>query len=113
MANETVTTASGLKYVDVKEGTGAEPKPGQTVTVKYVGRFENGKIFDQNQQGFSFKIGKGEVIKGWDEGVGSMKVGGERKLTIPPNLAYGERGYPGAIPPNSTLLFDVTLLAVK
>jgi peptidylprolyl isomerase len=108
-----VTTPSGLKYVDVKEGTGPQPKAGDTVVVKYIGTFESGKVFDQNQQGFEFKLAKGEVIKGWDEGVGSMKVGGRRKLIIPPKLGYGEKGYPGAIPPNSTLLFDVTLLSIK
>lgn len=108
-----VTTPSGLKYVDVEEGTGPQPKAGDTVVVKYVGTFESGKVFDQNQQGFEFKLAKGQVIDGWVEGVGSMKVGGRRKLIIPPKLGYGEKGYPGAIPPNSTLLFDVTLLSIK
>lgn len=110
---KTVTTPSGLKYVDLKEGTGPQPKVGQTVVVTYVGRFENGKIFDQNNKSFEFVLGKGEVIKGWDEGVSTMKVGGHRKLTVPPNLAYGQGGYPGVIPPNSTLVFDVTLLRIK
>lgn len=108
-----VTTPSGLKYLDVKEGTGAQPKTGQTVVAKYRGTFENGKVFDENNTGFAFKLAKGEVIDGWVEGVGSMKVGGRRKLIVPPKLGYGERGYPGIIPPNSTLLFDITLVSVK
>ncbi len=111
---KTVTTPSGLQYVDLKEGTGAQPKTGDTVQVKYIGRFENGKIFDQSgPKDFFFKLGKGEVIKGWDEGVGTMKVGGRRKLIVPSKLAYGDAGYPGVIPPKSTLIFDVTLVGIK
>ena len=96
-------------------GTGASPKVGDTVLVDYTGRFTNGKIFDSSvgKQPFQFVLGKGQVIKGWDEGVGSMKVGGKRKLTIPPNLAYGAQGYPRVIPPNSTLVFQVELLKIK
>jgi peptidylprolyl isomerase len=107
-------TPSGLKYVDLVEGTGASPQQGQTVTVHYTGTLENGTKFDSSRdrgEPFKFKIGVGQVIKGWDEGVGSMKVGGRRQLVIPPQLGYGSRGI-GPIPPNSTLIFDVELLGV-
>jgi len=111
-----VATASGLKYVDMVEGTGATPKKGQTVTVHYTGTLENGKKFDSSvdrDQPFEFRIGEGAVIKGWDEGLATMKVGGKRKLIIPPALGYGVRGSPPNIPPNSILLFDVELLGAK
>ena len=110
-----VTTPSGLKYVNIMVGTGATPKVGDTVQVHYTGRFTNGKVFDSSvgKQPFQFVLGRGQVIKGWDEGVGSMKVGGKRKLIIPPDLAYGAAGYPGVIPPNSTLTFVVQLLKIK
>jgi peptidylprolyl isomerase len=110
-----VATASGLKYIDVAEGTGATPKTGQTVSVHYTGKLEDGTKFDSSidrGQPYEFRIGEGAVIKGWDEGLASMKVGGKRKLIIPPGLGYGARGS-GKIPPNSILLFDVELLAVK
>ena len=111
-----ITTPSGLKYLDRVVGTGASPKTGQTVTVHYTGTLENGTQFDSSRdrnQPFSFKIGVGQVIKGWDEGVLTMKVGGDRKLIIPSDLGYGARGAGGAIPPNATLIFDVELLGIK
>ena len=111
-----VTTPSGLKYVELKEGTGATPQPGKTVEVHYVGTLEDGTKFDSSRdrgQPFSFKIGVGQVIKGWDEGLSTMKVGGRRQLIIPAELGYGSRGAGGVIPPNATLLFDVELLGVK
>lgn len=111
-----VTTASGLKYTDVVVGKGASPVAGKQVKVHYTGTLENGKKFDSSLdrgQPFSFVIGVGQVIPGWDEGVMSMKVGGKRKLIIPSKLGYGTRGAGGAIPPNATLLFDVELLDVS
>jgi peptidylprolyl isomerase len=110
-----VTTPSGLKYTDEVVGTGPSPTIGSNVTVHYTGTLENGTKFDSSvdrHQPLTFVIGTGSVIKGWDEGVMSMKVGGKRKLIIPPNLAYGAAGRSG-IPPNSTLNFDVELLGVK
>jgi peptidylprolyl isomerase len=113
-AAKTVTTASGLKYTDVKVGSGASPVKGKQVKVHYTGTLENGKQFDSSvgKQPFSFVIGVGQVIPGWDEGVMGMKVGGKRKLIIPSKLGYGAAGAGSAIPPNATLLFDVELLDV-
>ncbi len=112
---ETISTPSGLKYVDLKAGDGAEPKTGQTVVVHYTGTLEDGTKFDSSRDRsspFQFKLGVGQVIKGWDEGVASMKVGGRRKLIIPADLGYGSRGAGGVIPPNATLIFDVELLKI-
>jgi FKBP-type peptidyl-prolyl cis-trans isomerase FkpA len=111
-----VTTASGLKYEDTKVGTGAEAKAGQTAVVHYTGWLTNGTKFDSSKdrgQPFSFPLGGGRVIKGWDEGVQGMKVGGTRKLTIPATLGYGAQGAGGVIPPNATLVFEVDLLELR
>ena len=110
-----VTTPSGLKYEDMVVGTGEAAKAGQTVSVHYTGWLTDGKKFDSSKdrgQPFSFPLGAGRVIKGWDEGVQGMKVGGKRKLTIPAQLGYGARGAGGAIPPNATLIFEVELLKI-
>lgn len=119
-AQKTVTTPSGLKYIDTLPGNGATPKKGQTCVMHYTGwLWENnakGKKFDSsvdNGQPFEFKVGVGQVIKGWDEGVISMKVGGKRTLIIPPALGYGAKGAGGVIPPNATLYFEVELLDLK
>lgn len=110
------TTTSGLKFIDEILGKGESPKSGQKVKVHYTGWLESGKKFDSSvDRGspFEFVIGIGQVIKGWDEGVSTMKIGGKRKLIIPSNLAYGSNGAGNAIPPNATLIFDVELLGVN
>lgn len=111
----TTTTASGLIYEELSVGTGAEAASGQHVTVHYTGWLMDGTKFDSSKDRddpFEFSLGAGQVIKGWDEGVAGMKVGGRRKLTIPPQLGYGARGAGGVIPPNATLVFEVELLEV-
>ena len=119
-AADTVTTPSGLKYRDEVVGTGPSPKDGQSVNVHYTGWLDEngkqGKKFDSSRdrgQPFSFPIGQGRVIRGWDEGVATMKVGGRRTLIIPAELGYGARGAGGVIPPGATLIFDVELLGVR
>ncbi len=111
-----VTTQSGLQYQDTLVGAGAEAVAGKSVTVNYVGTLQDGSKFDSSidrNQPFTFTLGAGQVIPGWDEGIAGMKVGGKRKLVIPPDLAYGAQGYPPVIPANATLTFDVELLDVK
>jgi FKBP-type peptidyl-prolyl cis-trans isomerase FkpA len=113
MDEQTVTTASGLKYVDLQVGTGAEAKAGQQVQVHYTGWLTNGTKFDSSVdrgEPFAFPLGAGRVIRGWDEGVAGMKVGGKRRLVIPPQLGYGSRGAGGVIPPDAELVFEVELL---
>ncbi len=114
--NNIIQMENGLKIQDLKVGTGQEAKTGYAVDVNYLGTLENGTKFDSSYdrgQSFQFVLGAGQVIKGWDIGVAGMKVGGKRKLIIPPDLAYGEKGAGGVIPPNATLVFEVELLAVQ
>ncbi len=115
MSGATHTTKSGLKITDLRIGKGAKAVSGKTVTVNYKGTLVSGKMFDQSygKQPFSFQLGAGQVIKGWDEGVAGMKVGGKRKLVIPARLGYGSQGAGGVIPPNATLVFIVELLGVS
>ena len=115
-----MTTPSGLKITDTKIGTGAQPRPGQTCVMHYTGWLyrdgAKGEKFDSSLdrgEPFEFSIGQGQVIRGWDEGVATMQVGGQRTLIIPPELGYGAQGAGGVIPPNATLMFDVELLEVK
>jgi FKBP-type peptidyl-prolyl cis-trans isomerase len=113
---EVVKTISGLQYEILKAGTGAEAKAGQMVSVHYVGTLTDGKKFDSSRdrgEPFQFKLGAGQVIKGWDEGVAGMKAGELRKLTIPASIGYGARGAGGVIPPNATLIFEVELISSK
>lgn len=117
VSGEPVETGSGLKYIEIEPGSGDSPEPGETVAVHYTGWLEDGTKFDSSlDRGtpFSFPIGTGQVISGWDEGLATMQVGGKRRLIIPPELAYGETGAgSGLIPPNATLIFDVELLEIR
>jgi FKBP-type peptidyl-prolyl cis-trans isomerase len=116
VTGDPVKTASGLEYWDIKVGTGATAQAGQHVKVDYTGWLTNGKKFDSSVgtgKPIEVLLGAGQVIKGWDEGIAGMKVGGKRQLRIPPDLAYGAKGYSGLIPPNSTLIFDVRLVEAK
>jgi FKBP-type peptidyl-prolyl cis-trans isomerase len=115
---ETKTTPSGVKYETLKAGDGPEVKPGQSVMVHYTGSLADGKVFDSSHKGdkdepATFEIGTGKVIAGWDEGVPGMRIGERRKLTIPPELAYGAQGQPPSIPPNATLVFEIELVGPK
>ena len=112
---KTETTSTGLRITELVIGNGETALEGKNVSVNYKGTLENGKEFDSSygRAPFSFPLGAGRVIKGWDEGVAGMKVGGKRELTIPPSLGYGERGAGGVIPPNATLIFEVELLSVQ
>jgi FKBP-type peptidyl-prolyl cis-trans isomerase len=115
VTGQPITSASGLQYWDIVVGTGATAVAGSSVKVHYTGFLTTGEKFDSSRdrgEPFSFPLGAGQVIKGWDEGVAGMKVGGQRQLRIPPQLAYGASGAGGAIPPNATLIFDVELLEV-
>ena len=118
LAQDFTTMASGVQFHDEQVGTGPEPQPGQTVTVQYTGWLDDGgkrgKKFDSSRdrnQPFSFTLGAGQVISGWDMGVATMHIGGKRTLIIPPALGYGDRGAGDAIPPNATLIFDIELLS--
>jgi peptidylprolyl isomerase len=117
---ETITTDSGLRIIDRKIGAGATPQPGQICAMRYTGWLyangAKGKKFDSSATHggpFEFPLGQGQVIRGWDEGIATMKVGGKRTLIIPPELGYGDRGAGGVIPPNATLIFDIELVGVK
>ncbi len=114
--SDTITTPSGLQYVDLKPGSGREAHPGETAFVHYTGWLTDGTKFDSSRdrgEPFSFRLGAGRVIRGWDEGVEGMKIGGVRKLTIPPQLGYGPRGAGKIIPPNATLVFEVELMDLR
>ena len=116
VSGKPIETGSGLKYIEIKAGSGDSPLPGQTVVVHYTGWLEDGTKFDSSlDRGtpLSFPIGTGQVIPGWDEGLATIQVGGKRRLIIPPKLAYGAEGRPPVIPPDATLIFDVELLEIR
>jgi FKBP-type peptidyl-prolyl cis-trans isomerase len=116
VSGQPISTSSGLQYIDMVVGTGAEAQSGQQVTVHYTGWLANGKKFDSSRDRnnpFTFALGRGQVIKGWDLGVAGMRVGGQRQLIIPSHIGYGARGAGSDIPPNATLIFDVELLSVR
>lgn len=116
VTGDTITTSSGLRYIVIDEGDGPVPTAGQRVSVHYTGWLTNGRKFDSSRdrgQPFSFTLGAGQVIRGWDEGVALMHVGGVRRLILPPDLAYGDRGAGNVIPPGATLIFDVELLGIQ
>ncbi len=116
VSGQPTPTPSGLEYIDITPGTGPEARQGQQVTVHYTGWLTNGTKFDSSvdrNNPFTFALGRAQVIKGWDTGVAGMRVGGKRRLIIPPDLGYGARGAAGVIPPNATLIFDVELLGVQ
>jgi FKBP-type peptidyl-prolyl cis-trans isomerase len=116
VAGDTISTDSGLRYIVIQSGDGPQAEPGQVVSVHYTGWFTDGRKFDSSfdrNEPFSFPLGAGQVIAGWDEALAMMKVGDKWRLVLPPQLAYGERGHPAGIPPNSTLLFDVELVGVE
>ena len=116
VSGKPVTTASGLQYWEIKKGTGKPAQAGKKVSVHYTGWLTDGKEFDSSRDSgepIPFQLGVGQVIKGWDEGIAGMKVGGKRQLRIPPALGYGPRGFGSSIPPNATLVFDVELMDVK
>lgn len=109
-------TQSGLDYIELEEGKGKKAEAGKTVAVHYTGKFQDGRVFDSSVsrgEPIEFVLGQGMVIRGWDEGIAMMRVGGKAQLIIPPDLAYGEKGASGVIPPNATLVFDVELVKVK
>src|SRR6185369_5903147 len=111
-----ITTESGLKYRDIVEGIGRTPQKGQRLIVHYIGYLENGKKFDSSydkDKPLEFVLGSGQVIKGWEEGLATMKAGGKRKLIVPPQLAYGNKGLKNSIPPNATLIFEIELLNIR
>ncbi len=115
MTHQFSSNPSGLKYLDIQMGSGASARPGQQVKVHYTGWLANGQKFDSSvdrREPFEFMLGAGEVMKGWDEGVSGMKVGGKRKIVIPPELGYGRRGAGGVIPPDAELIFEVELLGL-
>ena len=116
VSGDPIATASGLQFIDIEEGTGDSPEPGATVVVHYTGWLTDGTKFDSSvDRGtpFNFQLGVGQVIAGWDEGLATMQVGGQRRLIIPPDLGYGDRGAPPLIPPNAELIFDVELLEIR